>query len=177
MVSFIKLKSNGMWGVKIAGEDLKTAAPGSVVSVLKRDGTAKAATLVALQDAESRMRDLGYQVWSIAEARPAGRYYPKTRSRGEQASFASQNAPYDLAPSRAAEDLSRAFPVYTKAEGEYVPKSAYERDQLRMAEADADLAPEVVKAEAEDPALVFQRLLGGTYTPGESVVRDIRSNQ
>jgi hypothetical protein len=163
MVTFIKLKSNGMWGVKVAGAgNIATAQPGAGFVVTKRDGTTTQVTLAAKEDARA---DLGYEVWSIVETRPAGRsrgYYPRSRASGEQASFASQNAPYDLAS---------VYDTLMRYDVKITP-GAYERDQLRMAAADADLAPEVVAAEQEDPALVFQRLLGGTYTPGESSVRD-----
>jgi hypothetical protein len=174
MVTFIKLKSNGYWGVKVAGEELRSAAPGVVFQVTKRSGETKAVTLVALQEGESRVRDLGYQVWSIAETRPAGAYRGGRgayRPRGEQASFASQNAPYELAdqPSARTIEIAERWTV----SGGFVRDDLRRDDQPTVEETQAAMLTNQVALD-EDPAETFKRLLAGTYTPGESSVRDAR---
>lgn len=169
MVTFIKLKSDGYWGVKVAGDELRSAAPGVVFQVTKRSGETKAVTLVALQEGESRVRDLGYQVWSIAETRPASAYRGGRgayRPRGEQASFASQNAPYELADLRRDETQNPYEALATRANDPRRPVPTVEETQAAMLTNQAALD--------EDPAETFKRLLAGTYTPGESSVRDAR---
>jgi hypothetical protein len=165
MVTFIKLKSNGMWGVKVAGSgNIATARPGAGFVVTKRDGSTTQVTLAAKEDSRT---DLGYEVWSIVETRPAGRsrgYYPRARrASGEQASFASQSAPYDLAPVYEMETRYDAKITSSQPNVQNLKREPFTNDYPEDA---------VVAAENDDPALVFQRLLGGTYTPGESSVRD-----
>lgn len=99
--TFCRLQ-DGVWGVRLARVDETERAPfpGALVDVTKRDGTTKTCTLVSREN-DGVVRGAPFEVWRIAEEKRAyaGRRYRLRRV--EQASLASQTAPYALAPTTA----------------------------------------------------------------------------
>lgn len=147
--TFCKLK-NGMWGVKVETGPGGRVEPGTRLLVTKRDGTTKEVTVSGVQVE----KPLGVWTCEIVETKPAygGRPYYRGRSRGEQASLASQTAPYELAAPALRPATGQRIDL-----GDVVIETTLER---------------VTPPTDEDAAATFQRLLSGSYAPGESAVRD-----
>ena len=143
--TFCKLQ-NGNWGVRVVG-DVVSVVEGMTLDVTKRSGEVKTVTIARIE-ARTTIRGREHVTCSIVETRPARGYYPRGgyRSRGEQASLASQTAPYELAEPRTIQVVA------VQAAGLSAVAQAAKPD--------------------EDIAATFARLLSGTYTPGESSVRD-----
>lgn len=163
MTTFIKLK-DGYWGVKVDGDDLtrldlspRTNVAGLRATAVKRDGTTKEVVLVAPVRVDTRR---GFAVFSIEETRKASAYRPSSRgyqrASGEQASRASQSAPYDLAPApMQANDLTM-----TRV-NEVQRATAWTRDYYTAAPAEpvAEVQAKLESTSADDLAALFSQLL------------------
>jgi len=159
--TFCSLPS-GEWGVRVTGLAADVLQAGLVLTATKRNGDTKDVTLAGVVFAKADA-----VVCRITDTRPVGRsrgYYGRSRPRGEQAPYASQNAPYDLAPPFTKTNdlaMTRAYEARrAQAQGlSFDAGDVYIQTTLEPVVPVAEVQSKVEAAGADDLAALFSSLL------------------